>query len=273
MSGAVGERPAYAQSSSYGQQAAYVSPSPYGAGSSPGGYGPTRTPYRSQPRPRWHSRHGKALSGVVAVVVAGVVVAVTGWPFAAASSKPQHTTAALTKVLLTSDQISATTGGAFTVNLDNSDDSSDDTSDDCPAADALDGKDQTAQAEGDREFTSGAGLVVDEDITYTPGKAATMFSQLRTALGECHSMTVEDNTKLTMTLVPVSVIAGSDDTIAIQATGVFPGNQEFTIRMESARYGDTVVGIVYGGLTTPAAASGVADRLLQQATGQAKSVL
>ncbi len=235
--------------------------------------GQPQTRYANYPGHRPPGR-GKRFYAMVAGGVAAVVVIATVVPLALTGDhhpKPPPTSAALTSVLLTVNEVDATTGGRFTVGP-LSDDGSGDNSDDCKdVGNAPDpSTDSTSSAE--RTFTdTSLGNVADESLDYLPGKAATAVAGLKRSAASCHSLTL-DGDKVAVTVLPAPSVPHSDDTFAMQMAGTTSGHA-LTIEITVARFGDSLVTMVYGGLATPTSAQAAASALLQQASAKTRSVI
>jgi hypothetical protein len=237
------------------------------------------TPAQPQPRYANYPGHrppgrGKRFYALVAGGVAAVVVIATVVPLALSSDphpKPPPTKAAFTAVLLTVNEVDATTGGRFTVGP-LSDDGSDDNSDDCKdVGNAPDpSTDSTSSAE--RTFTdSSQGNVADESLDYLPGKAAAAVAGLKKSAASCHTLTL-DGDKVAVTVLPAPSVPHSDDTFAMQMAGTTSGHA-LTIEITVARFGDSLVTLVYGGLATPTSAQAAATALLVQASAKTQTVI
>ena len=202
-----------------------------------------------------------------------MVVIATVVPIALSSDhpKPPPTSAAFTGVLLTVNEVDAATGGRFTVGP-LSDDGNDDNSADCKdVGDSADpNTNSTSQAE--RTFTdSSQGDVADESLDYLPGKAAAALAGLKKSAAACHSVTI-DGDKVSVSVLPAPAVPHSDDTFDMQMSGTTAGHQ-LTIEITVARFGDSLVTLVYGGLATPTTAQASAATLLRQASAKAQTVI
>ncbi len=231
----------------------------------------------------------RVLTGAFGIVLAGGLVCGCGSsskssagttpsnpPTTAASSQPSSdsssgpTSADLEGVLLTADQVSQIANGQFTASPSTSDDNS---NTGCAALDDFSkaSKDSDkAKAEQDYD-TSDQSQSVTEGVVYVPDQAEELFSQLKSALGQCDSFTVAGH-DLSLTQLDDPSVDGADDTLAAQASGDIEG-QTFTVDLFAARFGDNVVQISYGGLVDDSSASSVGEQLLQQASDKGKDVL
>ncbi len=234
------------------------------------------TPQLSTPQPQAPKR-GKSFYGIIAGVVAVAVGVAIVIPLASGSSHhAPPTTAALKGVLLPVADVSETTTLPFTVD-DSSDDNSDDTADNtsnCVPLNNVQKAETAAQtADADQSYVSKqAGLEVDEDIAYLPGKAAALLTASQSAFEQCPTYKDGDGDAANVTFLPGLSVKGSDQVMAIQQTGTISGTPMVFDTMQ-ARFGDTVITINYGGTKAPQDLNLIAAKLLQQAAANAKPVL
>lgn len=183
------------------------------------------------------------------------------------------TTAAFSRVLLSSGEVGETASGTFTVAAPSADDSNDNTTSGCAALDSSDQATQTkGKAYASREYTAPSlALYAEEELAYLPGAAAPLMDALASAIKSCHTLTI-DGATLAFTVVPTPTVAGSDQTFSALASGRISGRY-VSIDMQMVRVGDTVLTLTYGGIDDPSAVEAVADRLLVHATAKAKGVL
>jgi hypothetical protein len=245
----------------------------------PQGYAPQQFPprpayanYPGHRPPRRGKRFYALIGGGVAVVVAIAAVV----PLALSSDhhpKPPPTTAAFTGVLMTVNDVDAATGGTFSVQPLPDDDGNDTESDDCKTVD--NGPDVgNGTASADRTFRDqNLNEIAQESLGYFPGKAAAALAAVKKGAATCHSVTLgTSHDTVAVTVLPAPVVAHSDDTFAMALTGVESG-RTINIDYVVARFGDSMVLLVYGATGDPSAARSIATALLQQASAKAQSVI
>jgi hypothetical protein len=177
------------------------------------------------------------------------------------------------RVLLTASEVSNITGEEFTAQpSDDSDDASSEPSgcaavDDFVAAakDSEKGKATATFANGDQAQQA------EEQLTYVPEKAATLFTQLKDAIGSCDSLGLgQDSLKLAVQDDPE--VQGADDTAAFTASATGSG-KSIVVTALLARFGDNIVHITYSAVSDQDNPIIGDDELLTKAAGKAESVL
>ncbi|MCW2547317.1 MAG: hypothetical protein JWN96_1777 [Mycobacterium sp.] len=188
-------------------------------------------------------------------------------PLTSGSSHSVPTVAKLTDKLLTSDKVGEIAAGNFTSSPASDDDGSDDNSKtDCK--DVVNAPAGVEKADAARDFDDGSGQFAEEDLSYTVG-AASLFSQLKTQLAACHTLTL-DGGQMALSTLPDPLVGGSDDTLAMQASGTISGI-DFVFDIVAARFGNGVIELTYGSTEDAAQVSSICNQLLQASAAKAKS--
>ena len=171
---------------------------------------------------------------------------------------------------MSAEEVGATAKNTFTAGPASPDDNS---SSGCAALDDFQKAAKGSEkAKAGRTYnTADSKLTAEDDLSYVPGQAASLFKQLKSAAGSCSSLTA-GGTSLALTTLPDPSVPGSDDTVAIQATGAVSG-QPVTADIFLARFSDNVLGVNYGGAVAPSDASPVVSALLNQAAAKAQPVI
>jgi hypothetical protein len=176
-------------------------------------------------------------------------------------------------VLLTATQVSDITGAQFT------EDPSDNTITASPEPSgcaALDDFASEAKASEDgkasADFSSAdQTLNVEEQLTFVPGKGAALFSQLKSALDQCDTLSA-GGVSLKLTLQSDPAVQNADDTLAVTATTSDSG-QSAVVTLLLARFGDNIVQVTYSAFSTGAAPDAADSQLLVEAATKAEPAL
>jgi hypothetical protein len=177
------------------------------------------------------------------------------------------------RVLLTASEVSEITGETFTAQP-----SSDD-SDDATEPSGCDALDEFVSAAKDSErgkasasfANSDQSQEAEEQLTYVPGQAETLFTQLKDALDSCDTIGTGDNA-LDLAVQSDPEVQGADDTMAFTASTT-AGGRSIVVTGLLARYGDNIVQITYSAVGEEDSPIIGDDQLLTEAASKAESVL
>lgn len=239
----------------YGSGGGYATPRP----GAPGSAAPQWAPRPSRFTQRWKI----AIAGVVAVGVAAVTVPM------AFGSHETALTRAFNRSLLSPASVSTLANETFTIDTSKDDNSGDSSSGCADTADLT----SSAKDRGDasRQFvTVDHSTFVSEEIEDNPENAQEL-NLLRNTFKNCSSTTIDGST-VTLTNLPAPQIAGSSDTLAMEMSGQVNGSpmvMEFSV----ARFADTVVVVVAGGIDQSVSVQSLTSSLLTEAVQRVQPVL
>jgi hypothetical protein len=182
--------------------------------------------------------------------------------------------AAYKQVLLTASEVSNITSEDFAV--DPTADASADNSAEPSGCAALD--DFVAEAKDSEQgkatasfTTADQGQQAEEQLTYVPGKAETLFTQLKDALGSCDSLGTGDNA-LELATQDDPDVQDADDTLSFTASTTNSG-KSIVVTGLLARFGDNIVQITYSAVGAEDAPIIGDTELLTQAASKAATTL
>jgi hypothetical protein len=177
-------------------------------------------------------------------------------------------------VLLTASEVSDITGEQFTAepSRDETDTNSEEPSG-CAALDDFvkDSKDAERGKASASFVTADQAQEAEEQLTYVPDEAETLFTQLKDALNSCDSLGTGDNA-LTLAVQDDPEIQGADDTLSFTASATGSGKSIVVTGM-LARFGDNIVQITYSAVGDEDNPIIGDTELLTQAASKADTVL